>query len=399
MGERVLVRLADACESIDYGFTASASDHPVGPKFLRITDIINGPIAWASVPYCDADEHQTVQFALGEGDVVVARTGATVGTVGFVREPPGAVFASYLVRLRAGPGLESRYLFYCLKTPAWHHHIDAVASGKSAQPNASASAMAQFSIPVPAIGEQRAIAEMLGALDDKIESNRRLSTLLHSIARTEFGVWRAGVDRWNPTTFGDFAAVYGGSTPRTTEPSYWGGLHAWVTPTDVTSLVDPYFFETTRTITDAGLASCSTELHPPGSIFMTSRATIGAFAVNQVPCAANQGFIVVRPLVPTHRWFLFHEMQDRVPDMLDLANGSTFLEISRGSLKSMGVDVPADPVTFERLADLLEPLHARACAAASESRDLAALRDALLPELLSGRLRVPEAERLVEAVS
>ncbi len=129
---------------------------------------------------------------------------------------------------------------------------------------------------------------------------------------------------------------------------------------------------------------------------MTSRATIGAFAVNQVPCATNQGFIVVRPRREEHRWFLFHEMQRRVDEMIDRSSGTTFRELSRGSFKAMSLDVPTYDHEFARLHAEVDPLHARAAAAAHESQALATLRDALLPELLSGRLRVREAEKVVE---
>lgn len=73
--------LRDVCDSIDYGYTASANVEPIGPKFLRITDIVPSVIDWHSVPYCVAPEKNADKYALQEGDIVVARTGAT--TVSF----------------------------------------------------------------------------------------------------------------------------------------------------------------------------------------------------------------------------------------------------------------------------------------------------------------------------
>jgi type I restriction enzyme S subunit len=92
-------------------------------------------------------------------------------------------------------------------------------------------------------------------------------------------------------------------------------------------------------------------------------------------------------------------MERRVPDMLDRANGSTFLEISRGSFKAMDLDVPVDGANLSHLDSLLDPLHSRARTAASESRDLVALRDVLLPALLTGRLRVKDAATVAEATT
>jgi type I restriction enzyme S subunit len=131
---------------------------------------------------------------------------------------------------------------------------------------------------------------------------------------------------------------------------------------------------------------------------MTSRATIGAFAVPQRPCAANQGFIVAVPREPLLRWFLFHEMRARVNDMLDLANGSTFLELSRGNFKTMPVARPG-ATDLQELDAVLGRLHESCATTVRESECLVALRDTLLPPLMSGALRVQAAESLVgEAV-
>jgi type I restriction enzyme S subunit len=131
-------------------------------------------------------------------------------------------------------------------------------------------------------------------------------------------------------------------------------------------------------------------MHPEGTIFMTSRATIGVFAVNQLPASTNQGFIAVRPRRNADRWFLFEEMRSRVQEFLDNANGSTFLEISRGRFKELPLKVPRAEA-IDELDGQLAPLHTKASRLAKESITLERLRDTLLPELLSGRMGVSEA--------
>ena len=84
--------LRELCESIDYGFTASATREPIGPKFLRITDIVPEQLDWASVPYCEIDPKKLAKCLLREGDIVVARTGATTGYAKYIKSPPQAVF-------------------------------------------------------------------------------------------------------------------------------------------------------------------------------------------------------------------------------------------------------------------------------------------------------------------
>lgn len=322
------------------------------------------------------------------GDVLLTSE-APLGEVALVRDERPACLGQRLFALRGRNGLlDGKYLYYLLQHQPVRTQILGRASGTTVSGIRQAE-LVKVGLDLPDIAQQRAIAKVLEALDEKIDSNRRVIEGIADLTRAESDQWRHSVAAWQATTFGEFAEVFGGATPRTTVEEYWGGGQAWATPSDVTNLRSLYLFKTGRTVTDAGLASCAAELHPPGTIFMTSRATIGAFAVPQVPCATNQGFIVVRPRSKEHRWFLLDEMQRRIPDMLDRANGSTFQELSRGNFKQMTLQVPIDPAAFQRLDSALNPLHERAARAASESDTLAELRDVLLPELLSGRLRVP----------
>ena len=95
-----VVSLTAVSQSVRYGYTASASTDEIGPKFLRITDIVPQCISWHSVPYCEGNERALEKYLLQAGDIVVARTGATVGYAKQIRTPENAVFASYLVRFR-----------------------------------------------------------------------------------------------------------------------------------------------------------------------------------------------------------------------------------------------------------------------------------------------------------
>jgi type I restriction enzyme S subunit len=249
-------------------------------------------------------------------------------------------------------------------------------------------------ISLPPISIQRTISHVLGALDDKIAVNDRIASTTLSLCQSYHEAEVSGMT-WGADTFGSVAAVYGGGTPSTAVGEYWDGEIPWATPTDVTGLRAPYLFNTSRRISQAGLQNCASQLYPTGSIFMTSRATIGSFAVAQVPTAVNQGFIVVVPPEDKLRWWLFHEMRSRVDEMIALANGSTFLELSRKNFKAMPVRLPSD----ERLRNFdarVDPLHERAAKALEESVKLAELRDTLLPKLMSGEIRVRDAEREVE---
>ncbi|GGD28883.1 hypothetical protein GCM10010915_06220 [Microbacterium faecale] len=264
----------------------------------------------------------------------------------------------------------------------------------SANPTLNRNHLHPIVVTWPAPAEQQAIAEVLGALDDKIAANTRLAATADELADTAFRKYLDSATRGG-TRFEEVADIGGGGTPSTKNSSYWGGELNWATPTDVTALDAPYLACTARSITHDGLAACSSPLYPVGTILMTSRATIGAFAVLQVESAVNQGFITVRPTDRTSKWWLFHEMRSRVDEFKSWANGATFPELSRGKFKKLPVRLAARRMMQEFDA-YVDSFHARAAAAIAENRTLAATRDALLPHLMSGKIRVREIEDAAE---
>ena len=199
-------RLSDVCSAINYGLTASATDDPAGLRFLRITDIVSGDLDWERVPFVTADGSTEEKYKLHDADIVIARTGASTGASAYIKDPPPSVFASYLVRLKTKPEFDARFVAYYLKSEEFWSYIRGVLGDKSAQPNASASTMASAPFRSPKqLSEQRAIAHVLGTLDDKIELNRRMNRTLEEMARAifrdwfvDFGPTRAKMERQEP---------------------------------------------------------------------------------------------------------------------------------------------------------------------------------------------------------
>ena len=124
------------------------------------------------------------------GNIVIARTGASTGTSAYIKNPPLALFASYLVRLQTKADFDPRFVSYYLKSEEFWTFIKGVLGDKSAQPNASASTMTSAPFKAPEdLSEQKAIAHVLGTLDDKIELNRRMNRTLEEMTRAIFQDW------------------------------------------------------------------------------------------------------------------------------------------------------------------------------------------------------------------
>lgn len=153
--------------TINYGYTESASSEPVGPRFLRITDIRADGVDWKSVPFCPIDSGALGKFRLAHNDIVFARTGATTGKSHLVQDPPEAVFASYLIRLRLRTNeLLPRFLDLYFQTADYWRSIEAGSTG-SAQGGFNASKLGELSIRFPPIEEQR---RLVAILDEAFEA-------------------------------------------------------------------------------------------------------------------------------------------------------------------------------------------------------------------------------------
>ena len=297
-------------------------------------------------------------------------------------------------------------------------------------PNLNTSILGACPFLVPPLPEQRAIAHILGTLDDKIELNRRMSETLDQQARALFKSWFVDFDPvrakaegrdpglpkpladlfperlvdseigevpqgWEVKPIGDLADVVGGSTPKTERAEYWeGGSHHWVTPKDLSGLATPVLLDTERKITDAGLAQIGSGVLPKGTVLLSSRAPIGYLAIAEVPVAVNQGFIAMKPRPGTSNLFLLRWARAAHDEIVSHANGSTFLEISKSGFRPIRTVAPSSAVmdAFDRIS---RPMYRKVVEQERESRTLAALRDTLLPKLISGELRVKAAERFI----
>lgn len=142
------VILREICDDISYGFTASASNDIVGPKFLRITDIVPELIDWDSVPHCEIEPQKSDKYLLKAGDIVIARTGATTGYAKRINKTVDAVFASYLVRIRVKPEHDNRFVGLIVQSDDYKRFIHANLGG-AAQPQANAQILTSYPIKLP----------------------------------------------------------------------------------------------------------------------------------------------------------------------------------------------------------------------------------------------------------
>ena len=202
-------------------------------------------------------------------------------------------------------------------------------------------------------------------------------------------------DGWEVSSIGEEMESVGGGTPSTKNPEYWdGGEHSFCTPKDMSRLDSMVLLNTERHLTDAGVGKINSGILPVRTLLMSSRAPIGYLAISDIPVSVNQGIIAMLPSDKYGPLYLRCWADFNMGRIEDRANGSTFQEISKKNFRPIEKLVPSDLLlaAFNSEADAIYLRCVRAC---KDISTLTKLRDTLLPKLLSGELRIPDAEKLV----
>lgn len=394
-----------------------------GVPFLRSLNVEPFKLRMDNLKFISREFHCKLRkSALAPGDVVIVRTGKP-GSCAVIPEYLAEANCSDLVIVRCGNRVRPHFLSYVVNSLAGHHIASHTVGAVQQHFNVGSARTLTFQLP--SLGVQDAILDVLKTLDDKVELNRRMNGTLEASARALFRDWfvdfgptrakagghpaylapdlwslfpdRIGDDgvpeRWEWSTIGEEVEAVGGSTPSTKNAALWDGGIAWTTPKDLSDLGSPILLDTMRTITEAGLRTISSGLLPAGTVLMSSRAPVGYLAVANVPLAVNQGYIAMKCTGRVSNWSAYLWAHENMDAIISNANGSTFQEISKKNFRPLPILV-ADDATRFAFDGLVGPMVERITANVIESRTLAATRDALLPKLMSGELRVSDAEAL-----
>lgn len=160
---------------------------------------------------------------------------------------------------------------------------------------------------------------------------------------------------WRWVRLDDIADVVGGSTPARDREDLWGGTIPWVVPSEVTGLAGRHLTSANETITEAGMKSAGLQMIPAGSVLLTSRATVGVATINTIPVVTNQGFQSLLVRDGTDGLWLYYCVSFMRSHLERRAAGSTFLEVSRDSVRSLPILLP--PLSEQRaIAAVLEAI-------------------------------------------
>jgi len=395
--EWVKYELSDICKDVRYGYTASSNDEKVGPKFLRITDIVPDFIDWKEVPYCEISDKDLEKYKLEKGDIVVARTGATTGYAKRIKNPPNAVFASYLVRLKIKEEFNDEYVGYVIESNDYKEFIKKNWSG-AAQPNANAKVITSYSLKIPDERSQEKIASILSAFDDLIENNSRRIEILEEMARRIYREWfvhfrypghendelvDSGTDLgeipegWEVKKLEDLCELTLGQSPKSEFYNEKGeGLPFHQ---GVRDFGDRYPTTTTWCVKDKRIAE-------EGDILFSVRAPVGRINIANTKMIIGRGLHSIRSKYG-NQVFVFHQLKDKFQEEDTIGSGTIYKSVTKKIMLNLKLIDPGKEM-IEKFEENAVPIFKQIKVLTDKNEKLKETRDLLLPKLISGKIEV-----------
>jgi type I restriction enzyme S subunit len=328
-----------------------------------------------------------------KGDVVITHRG-TLGQIVYI--PQTAQRDRYVIsqsqfRVKCNKKVLPEYFVYYFHTPIGQHKLLSNASQVGVPALARPSSTFQkIEIEIPDLETQRKVVKLIGSLQTRIKTNAEINDNLEQQVQAYFQ--ELFVDNadpaWTLGTISDLGTVVGGSTPSKSKPEYYteDGI-AWITPKDLSINKAKFISHGENDITELGLKNSSASIMPEGTVLFSSRAPIGYIAIASGEVTTNQGFksVVPKPEIGTAYVYCF--LKHNLPVIEGMASGSTFKEVSGSTMKNVPAVIP-DTETLTCFNDFCAPIFAHQRILEEQNQSLAALRDSLLPKLMSGEIDV-----------
>ena len=425
------VRIIDGDRGKNYPKQADFSDagHCL---FLSAKNITKQGFNISETQWISAERDDLLRKGKLQRNDLVLTTRGTVGNVGWFNDAIGhnhVRINSGMVILRPDTTkINAQYLYQVLRSSLFASKVASMVSG-SAQPQLPIRDLQQIEIPIPNFCDQTAISHILGTLDDKIELNQKMNQTLEEIAKAIFKSWFVDFDPvrakaegrptglppeisdlfpnelvdselgeipkgWEVAIVSGFGNIVCGKTPSTKDPDNFGGEFPFITIPDMRGNLISLL--TDRSITKKGADALKGKMLPAGSICVSCIATPGLVSITSTDSFTNQQINSIVPLNENDREYLLFSMMT-FGDLISSAGsgGSVFANLSTGRFKELPILQPNEQLRTV-FSKIIRPMLERIELSQQEISSLSELRDTLLPKLISGELRIPDAEKFLE---
>lgn len=427
----VVARGGGLIQTGPFGSELHASDYvPVGIPSIMPVNIGENRVDTEDIArITPEDAGRLNRYLVRTGDIVYSRRG-DIERRALIRDREHGWLCGtgcLMVRLGVDSGVDPIYASYYLSHSAVRQWLAQHAVGAT-MPNLNISIMQALPFVVPPPDEQAAITAILGSLDDKIELNQRANRTLEALARAIFKAWfidfepvkarAAGTanfrgmphdvfghlpdqfaeselgpipEGWRVDTLSGLVDLLGGGTPKRKVPEYWGGSIPWFSVREAPALGEMWVIDTEEHITELGVDNSSAKIMRAGTTIISARGTVGRLALTAVPMAMNQSCYGVQGTDGVGDFFVFFTLHHAVAELQQRTHGSVFDTITRKTFDVLNRIRP-QPQVLAAFEDAVRPYFQLARNNLLENRTLARIRDALLPKLISGKIKVPNTD-------
>ena len=371
----VWTMVGEISKSILYGVSESAKSEGEY-KLLRITDIQNNAVDWDTVPYTDFDEHKANAYLINDGDILFARTGATVGKSYLVKGlQDKVIYASYLIRVQTFSEILPEYVKYFFESGFYWEQIQKSSVGIG-QPNVNGTILSQLEIPIPPFDEQKRIVNeleawlsIIDAIDNgkielqiaiKLAKSKILDLAIHgklvpqepndepasellkrinpkaeiTCDNPQYGKLPKG---WCETLLGNIGNWQSRATPSRLRKDYYNGDIHWLKTGD---LNDGVIKSIPETITRKALEETSVKLNPIGSVLIAMYgATIGKIGILALPATTNQACCACVDYI-CDKMFLFYFLLANRERFIAMGGGGAQPNISKEKITNTHIPLP-----------------------------------------------------------
>ena len=368
----------------------SNSYKEAGISLIRSQNILDFKFSTDGLAYIDDDKADDLQnVTVEKNDVLLNITGDSVARCCIV--PISALPARVnqhvsIVRLNSEKASHS-FIFYLLQSMKEELLMQ---SEIGATRRALTKGMIEsLEILLPPLPEQKAIASVLSSLDDKIDLLHRQNKTLEAIAETLFRQWfiEEAKENWEERRLLDIINLVGGGTPKTSISQYWDGEIPWLSGGDISSSHKSFIVSSEKAITQEGLQKSSAKILPQFATIITTRGTVGKYALLSKPMSYSQTNYGILPKVENCFFFTYLLINHTVNELLSSAYGSVFDTITTTTFRDISVALPSEEIIKKSEINIsayfIKKLHCL-----TQIQTLEKLRDTLLPKLMSGEVRV-----------
>lgn len=400
-----LVELKEVADKPQYGFTASASKSG-NVKFLRITDITDSGVDWDNVPLCECPEDKLDTYLLKSGDIVFARIGATTGKSYLINNPPNAIFASYLIRVRVKNGIDPSYLIQFFQSSSYWKQINAN-KHNNLKKGVNGSILQTLLVPKPSLDEQKKIAYVLSAVQRVIAQQEQIiqtttelkKALMHKLfteglhgerqKETEIGLVP---ESWNVVEIGSCCNLSTGTTPSTKNSNFYVGNNPFIRTNQI---VNSEISQAEIFVSNEAVDKYNLKIFPPGTVLVAMYGqgkTRGQVALLNIAASITQNAGAITPHDSIISEFLYYYLLSQYSRLRSSGMEGHISHLNLGFLGSFKIPLPSSVDEQKEIIQVVSSFAKKIEVHASKRNILQDLFRTLLHQLMTAEIRVHDID-------